>query len=173
MSAPTIRRAKAHEGETLSQVCRATFTETFGHLYPPADLQAFLDSAYAPERLSRELGDPDTAAWLAEQDGYVVGYVQAGRCGLPHAHVTGNSGELKRLYLLAVAQNGGLGGRLFDTALDWLAARGLTDVWIGVWSENHGAQRFYGRRGFEKVGEYDFAVGSTLDREFILRRTSE
>jgi ribosomal protein S18 acetylase RimI-like enzyme len=178
MSAPTIpraqiRRAGPDEAEALSAICRATFTETFGHLYPPADLKAFLDGAYAPERLGEELADPDTAVWLAEQDDEVVGYVQAGLCSLPHPGVGKDSGELKRLYLLARAQNGGLGGRLFDAALGWLEARRLKEVWIGVWSENHGAQRFYGRRGFEKVGEYDFAVGLTLDREFILRRTAQ
>jgi diamine N-acetyltransferase len=39
-----------------------------------------------------------------------------------------------------------------------------------VWSENLGAQRFYGRYGFDKVGEYGFVVGKTIDREFILKR---
>jgi ribosomal protein S18 acetylase RimI-like enzyme len=39
-----------------------------------------------------------------------------------------------------------------------------------VWSENFGAQRFYGRYGFEKVGEYGFRVGNTVDHEFILKR---
>jgi ribosomal protein S18 acetylase RimI-like enzyme len=53
----------------------------------------------------------------------------------------------------------------------WLERDGPRTIWIGVWSENHGAQRFYARQGFEKVGEYGFAVGSTVDREFILRRT--
>ncbi len=53
----------------------------------------------------------------------------------------------------------------------WLQSEGPRDVWIGVWSENHGAQRFYAREGFEKVGEYGFPVGGTVDREFILRRS--
>jgi ribosomal protein S18 acetylase RimI-like enzyme len=51
-----------------------------------------------------------------------------------------------------------------------MAAQAPPDIWIGVWSENLGAQRFYARRGFEKVGEYGFPVGKTLDHEFILRR---
>ena len=55
----------------------------------------------------------------------------------------------------------------------WLQEDGPRDVWIGVWSENYGAQRFYERHGFEKVGEYGFAVGKTVDREFILRRTAD
>jgi ribosomal protein S18 acetylase RimI-like enzyme len=57
-----------------------------------------------------------------------------------------------------------VGGRLFDEVMDWMAAQGPPDIWIGVWSENLGAQRFYARRGFEKVGEYGFPVGKTVDR---------
>ncbi|NBU27426.1 MAG: GNAT family N-acetyltransferase, partial [Caulobacteraceae bacterium] len=67
-------------------------------------------------------------------------------------------------------QGGGTGRRLLDLTLDWLRQEGRSTVWIGVWSENFGAQRLYGRLGFEKVGEYGFPVGKTLDREFILRR---
>ena len=47
---------------------------------------------------------------------------------------------------------------------------GPRTLWIGVWSENHGAQRFYARHGFVHVGEYEFPVGRVRDREFILRR---
>ena len=54
--------------------------------------------------------------------------------------------------------------------MDWMTEQSPPDLWIGVWSENLGAQRFYARRGFQKVGEYGFHVGRTVDREFILRR---
>ena len=66
--------------------------------------------------------------------------------------------------------NGNFG--LLEAALEWLGERGRTPVYLGVWSENDGAQRLYGRYGFEKVGEYDFPVGDQLDREFILKRSS-
>jgi RimJ/RimL family protein N-acetyltransferase len=54
--------------------------------------------------------------------------------------------------------------------LEWLAAQGYSPLYVGVWSGNSGAQRLYGRFGFEKIGEYDFPVGEHLDREYILRR---
>ena len=108
-----------------------------------------------------------------EADGEVVGFALAGPCGLPRREVTPSCGELKRIYLLKAWQNGGLGARLFAETIAWLQSQGPRAVWIGVWSENHGAQRFYGRHGFEKVGEYGFEVGDTVDREYILRRTSE
>ena len=60
--------------------------------------------------------------------------------------------------------------RLMDTAMAWLQQHGPRTLWVGVWSENLGAQRFYARYGFEKVGTYGFPVGRVVDLEFILRR---
>jgi ribosomal protein S18 acetylase RimI-like enzyme len=173
MQEPILRRAGPDDAETVAALGAASFIETFGHLYPPADLAGFLAEAHSAARVRADLTDPDSAVWLLEADGAAVGYVLAGPCGLPHPQATPRDGEIKRLYLLQSAQNGGWGGRLFAAALDWLQAGGPRAVWIGVWSENYGAQRFYERRGFGKVGEYGFAVGKTIDREFILRRSAE
>lgn len=173
LQGPILRRAAAADAEAVAAIGVATFTETFGHLYPPTDLARFLAEAHGPARTRADLADPAKAVWLVEDAGEVVGYALAGPCELPHPEVAAGDGELKRLYLLRRAQNGGLGGRLFETALSWLLEAGPRTVWIGVWSENFGAQRFYGRWGFDKIAEYGFAVGETIDREFILRRSAE
>ena len=166
-----IRRATVADAATLARLAARTFTETFGHLYPAEDLQAFLDDAYAVDRQAVILAHPDYAVWLLEDaDGEAVGHAAAGPCGLPHPDVQPGDGELKRLYVLAAAQNGGWGGRLFDAALQWLERDGPRTLWIGVWSGNLGAQRFYARHGFVHVGDYEFPVGRVRDHEFILRR---
>jgi len=170
MSEPVIRRAGSADAAALAALGAETFTQTFGHLYPAADLGAFLAEAYSLERTRADLADPAKASWIAEAQGQAVGFALAGPCALPHPQVTAACGELKRLYLLKPWQNAGLGARLFAVALEWLQSRGPRTVWIGVWSENHGAQRFYARHGFEKIGEYGFPVGDTVDREYIFRR---
>lgn len=170
MSDAVIRRATPNDAEALSAIGRATFVETFGHLYPAEDLARFLDQAHGIRRIRQILAHPRKASWIVEADGKVIGYALAGPCDLPHPDVRPEDGELKRLYLLKDYQGGGTGSRLRDEALRWLEAQGCSRIWIGVWSENHGAQRLYARAGFEKVGEYDFPVGQTRDREFILRR---
>ncbi|TZF82341.1 GNAT family N-acetyltransferase [Cognatilysobacter lacus] len=167
---PTIRRATVDDAATLSSLAGATFVEAFGHLYPPEDLQAFLDDAYAEAKQAVILGHPDYAVWFLEADGRAVGHCAAGPCGLPHVDVQPGDGELKRLYVLREFQNGGWGSKLFETAEAWLLEDGPRTLWIGVWSENPGAQRFYARYGFTKVGTYDFPVGRVIDLEFILRR---
>ena len=165
-----VRRATGADAEILSALATRTFVETFGHLYPDDDLQGFLNEAYAVERQRVILEHPAYAVWLLEADGVAIGHAAAGPCGLPHADVQPADGELKRLYLLKDHQSCGWGSRLFETALAWLQREGPRTLWIGVWSENFGAQRFYARYGFTQVGEYQFPVGRVLDREFILKR---
>ncbi|MGO3126459.1 MAG: GNAT family N-acetyltransferase [Luteimonas sp.] len=167
-----IRRATVEDADRLSTLAARTFTETFGHLYPPEDLAFFLRDAYAADKQRVILSHPDYAVWLLEDEGAAVGHAAAGPCGLPHPQVAAGDGELKRLYLLRDYHNGGWGSRMFDEAMQWLLRDGPRTLWIGVWSENVGAQRFYARHGFGKVGGYKFPVGNTLDDEFILRRTA-
>jgi GNAT superfamily N-acetyltransferase len=164
-----IRRAAPQDAETLAALGRETFSDTFAHLYPPEDLGAFLAESYSTTAFRRALADPRQAIWLAEAEGRAIGYAHAGPCALPHPEVTPGCGELKRLYVRREVQGRGVGDALMRTALDWLEAPGRK-LWIGVWSLNHGAQRFYGRHGFSKVGEYKFPVGRSRDHEFILRR---
>ncbi|WP_449467502.1 N-acetyltransferase family protein [Stenotrophomonas humi] len=169
----SIRRATAEDAALLCSLAERTFVETFGHLYPPEDLADYLAGAYPLELQRQQLESGDYAAWLLEVEGEAVGFAFAGPCGLPHADVRPGDGELKRLYVLRAHQNGGSGGRLFAEALQWLESRGDRMLWIGVWSENLGAQRFYARHGFEQVGTYEFPVGRVRDREFILCRPAQ
>jgi diamine N-acetyltransferase len=170
-SPPFIRRAKLGDAEQLAQLGAATFTETFGHLYPPEDLQSFLLSAHSIDNWRKTLADPNIAVWVAEvESGRKIAFIGVGACKLPVQNLEATAGEVQQLYVLAEYHNLRLGTRLMDAGLDWLELQGRTPIYVGVWSENYGAQRFYERYGFSKVGEYGFRVGGTIDREFILKR---
>jgi len=105
-----IRRASASDAAALAALGRETFTETFGHLYPPKDLAGSLDAAHAPQHYADVARDPAFALWIAEADGRAVAYAEAGRCLIRHADVTPDCGELQRLYVRREAQGGGLKG---------------------------------------------------------------
>lgn len=167
---PQIRRAGVDDAHTVSSIAIQTYTDTFGDSYPPEDLSQFLHDHYSPLPQRRELEDPQSAVWLLEDDGRAVGYLAAGPNGLPHADAQPGDIELKRLYVLASHQAGGHGARLMEAFLGWLDHPSRRTLWVGVWSENHGAQRFYARYGCVPVGEYTFVVGDSRDLEFILRR---
>jgi ribosomal protein S18 acetylase RimI-like enzyme len=167
---PVIRRAVPGEAARIAAIGAQTFAETFAHLYPPGDLAAFLAEAHGVAQAQADLADPAKALWLVEDGGEAIGYALAGPCKLPHSEVTDACGEIQRIYLKAGHQGGGIGARLFAEAMAWLERGGPRRIWLGVWSENHGAQRFYARHGFAVVGTYEFVVGATRDHELIMRR---
>ena len=170
MELTRLRTASPADAETLTALGRETFVASFGHLYPPQDLAAFLAGAHTPDQYAAWAADPDYGLWIAEAaDGAPIGYALAGPNTLPHPEAAPGDGELKRIYVLPSAQGAGAGSLLMTAALDWLNRLGRP-LWIGVWSQNLGAQKLYGRHGFVKAGEYEFHVGETRDREFILRR---
>jgi ribosomal protein S18 acetylase RimI-like enzyme len=169
-SPPVVRLATAADAPALSKIAAATFVETFGHLYPPEDLHAYLTKAYALESSHKLLTDPAMGVWFAMIDNEPAGFIVVGRCKLPVENLEAAAGEIQQLYVYAKHHNLRIGSRLMDVALDWLGAIGRDPLYVGVWSENYGAQRLYGRYGFVKCGEYGFPVGKTIDREFILKR---
>ncbi len=162
-------RATPADAADIAALGRLTFAEAFGRLYTPSDLEAFSNEKYQPQIFSAYIEDPAQAVFKATVNGVIVGYAHAGPCNLPHADVTPSCGELKRLYVRRSAQGLGLGTLLLDAALAWLEKPGRV-LWIGVWSQNVGAQKLYAGRGFTLAGEYKFLVGSAQDDELILRR---
>lgn len=166
-----FRRATHEDAVPLARLSSAAFTETFGHLYPPEDLCGFLVASHSADAWERALKDPRRAVWIASAVDAPIGYVSVGACKLPVGNLETTAGEIHQLYVLKSHHNLSLGTRLMQIGLEWLEVQRRTPLYVGVWSENAGAQRFYARYGFVKVGEYGFPVGNTVDREFILRRS--
>ena len=165
-----VRRATEADAPALAQLGAASFAAKFGHLYPPRVLSDYLDDTYSMARTITLIREPDLATWLAEEDGALTGFAMLAPAKLPHPDATPGSIELRRLYTAPAATGRGIGSRLMDQVAipAFAAARG--DAWVGVYSGNDGAQRFYARYGFEKVGTYEFPVGPVRDLEFIMRR---
>ncbi len=165
--------ATAADLECLVAIGRDTFTEKFAHLYTAEDLETFLAAAHSREWYDAAIADPSVGVWLirdkeADEGANVAAYGVCGPNALPIKRPTPKAAEIKRVYVRDAYQNKRLGRRLMDVMLDWLDEMGLHPVYVGVYSDNRSAQRFYGAYGFVKVGEYEFLVGRHRDREFIL-----
>jgi diamine N-acetyltransferase len=174
-----IRKAMAADASTARDIAIANFTETWGDSYSTADLNSYLQTHYALETFSRQLASDQYALFLLERHDpsngtrEAIGHAFCGPCSLPHADIQPTDIELKRLYILKTFHNLRLGHQLMTQAMQWMLAQKPPRLWLGVYSENHGAQRFYARYGFKKAGEYFFVVGDTRDHEFILSRQNE
>ncbi len=174
MTQAIIRTPHHDDARALGDLGRQTFIDTFvtgfGIPYPAADLTPFLDASFSPEATATKLDESGAAWWVAERDGELLAFANAGPNTLPHPDARSTHAELRRLYVSKAAQGLGLGTKLLTLSLDWMQAHTDGPLWIGVWSGNLKAQKLYAAHGFEKAGEYQYPVGAWLDDEFILRR---
>ena len=161
------RDAVPADAPTLAQLGRTTFTETFGHLYSPENLAAFLES-HDEGRWRAQLLDAAFLVRLAEVDGRAVAYAKLGPPSLP-IEVARPAIELRQFYVLKPWQGAGISRALLDWAIGEARGRGAEQLYLSVFVDNHRARRFYARYGFETVGRFHFMVGSHADDELILR----
>ena len=162
------RDAGPDDAAPLAAMARTAFTETFGHLYPPADLNAFLDEAFGPTGLPSQIGDPAFSIRLALQGDAVIGFAKIGPVAFPGDWPV-DAVELYQLYVLSSHLGAGVGPALMQWAIDAARLRGARDLMLSVYVDNHRAKAFYARHGFVDVGRYDFAVGDTIDEDRIMR----
>ncbi len=163
-----FRPAGADDAPALSRLGAETFTETFGHLYQPADLAAFLVS-HGEEEWRKELADPEFAVLIVEADGEAIGYAKVGPPHLPF-EPRGTAVELRQFYLLEPWQGRGLADRMMQWVIDEAERRGGDDLYLSVFVDNHRARKFYERWGFVAEGRYAFMVGSHADEDVVMRR---
>ncbi|OYY91182.1 MAG: GNAT family N-acetyltransferase [Sphingomonas sp. 28-66-16] len=161
------RAATPGDAEALAALGRESFSETFAHLYDPADLALFLET-HSVDRWAAQLADPAFAVRVVEVDGRLVAFVKLGPPSLPFTP-QGRPIELRQFYILKPWQGSGLAAALMDWALAEARGRGADEMYLSVFVDNHRARRFYARYGFEFVQTYAFMVGNHADEDHILR----
>jgi len=134
------RDATLADAAALATLGADSFTQTFGHLYAPADLALFLDN-HTVAAWSAELGDPDFAVRIAEQGDAMIGYAKLGPPHLPFTP-TSAAAELRQLYVLAPWHGAGVAAALIEWVIAAARARGADELFLSVFTDNHRARRF-------------------------------
>ena len=162
-----FRDAGPLDAAALAALARQTFSDTFGHLYSPENLAAFL-AGHSTEKWRDELEHPDFSVRIGEAEGQAVAYAKVAPPSLPF-EATGPTVELRQFYVLGPWQGKGAAQALMEWVLEEARRRSAKQLYLSVFVDNHRARRFYERYGFEAVGRYDFMVGTHADEDIIMR----
>ena len=167
-----LRDATPEDAHAIATLGAEAFCAAFAHLYREEDLNGFLADSHSPERAAAEIANPAMRVKLAvDHDGKLLGFCKLVlACGWPEHARANNAIELKQLYTDPAATGRGIGAALMDWALQEAAERRNGEIQLSVYSDNHGAQRFYARYGFEKVADIFFMVGAQRDDEFLFAK---
>lgn len=166
MNAIHYRDANEADAAALAALFGDTFRETFGHLYKPADLAAFL-SEHTTGHWQEQLRDGAFAVRIAEANGVAVGLAKLGPLKLP-VEPAGPALELRQLYVRQEVRGSGVAGALMDWLIGEARRRGARELYLSVYTDNPRARRFYARYGFGEVGPCVFMVGSQADEDIMM-----
>lgn len=165
---PILRRAAPADAARLALLGGTTFLDSFAHDHPGDAIVAHVDANHSREWYAARLHDPAYAIWILESHlAAPLGYAVLSPPDLDCPFVPGDL-ELKRLYVLSRWQAGGHGAQMLRAVADEAKARGAGRLLLSVYSENHAAQRFYARHGFEDTGIGQlFKVGGVPFQDLI------
>ena len=130
----------------MADVHVRTWQSAYEHVFG-AERLATLDAEARRPRWEQLLRDDARSAFVAEQDGCVVGFVTVGESRDP-----GADGELMGIYAAPEAWGSGAGPELMAAGLEELRARGHRDAILWVLEDNPRARRFYEREGWTLDG---------------------
>ena len=167
-----VRAAQLHEAPVLARLHRSAALLGYGHIFPDDapppthdELIAEWEHWLTPDR------ERGWRAYVAQDGARVLGLVRAGP---DRAEV--EAGHLGRLYVEPEHWGRGIGGRLYQEAIEQLTGAGFTYATLWVLEGNTRARRWYECLGWQQTGErkpvYAPASIDDLRYRLALRRTA-
>jgi len=153
---PTIRPATDADVLPMAKVHIVSWRETYPGLLPDPML-ARLSVANEAIRWQRMLDRPrawgGAMAFVADQQGSIVGYGSCAEQRTLLLRDRGFTGEINELYVLSSAQRQGAGSGLMVAMASALLDRGHRAVSLWVLEQNRIARRFYESLGGTQIAE--------------------
>ncbi len=162
------RDAHPDEAVAVRAIYVESFTDTFGHLYSPANYAIFMAGQDAP-RWRAEIADPAFAVHVAADGAHLLGFAKLGPPSMPFDPGDRTAIELRQLYVRPETKGTGVGKDLMAWTVAEARRRGAQDLWLSVFTENQRARQFYERYGFVEVMPYQFMVGDQADEDIICK----
>jgi ribosomal protein S18 acetylase RimI-like enzyme len=89
--------------------------------------------------------------WVAQNEKYIVGYIEAMMIERPPIHAHRRIGYIGSIYVKPEARRRGIGGKLWQLAYDWLVEKGVPTISLSVAWQNPIALEFWKKLNFREI----------------------
>jgi diamine N-acetyltransferase len=166
----SIRTASAADAPVIASLGAETFMASFGAQNAAENIAAHLAKSYGVNIQRRELTDPAITYFIAEMNGRTAGYAMVMEGEAPTSVTGPVPVEVRRFYVVQDFHGDGVAQSLMDACASEARRRGGRTLWLGVWSLNPRAIRFYEKCGFREVGTQTFLLGDDPQQDYVLER---
>jgi len=167
-----IRYATSADNVLLAKIGAETFAESFADHNSPEDMRVYLAASFNPEKQTCELADPASKFIIVEHGTETVGYARLNFGPAPDVISANKPMEIVRFYATKAWIGKGVGPLLMEACLKEAQLAKCDVIWLDVWEENPRAIAFYRKWGFEKAGTQTFQLGSDIQNDWLMARTT-
>lgn len=173
MTSIVLKKASAGDLETLQQIGRETFYETFAKHNSEEEMQKYLAESFSSEKLLKELNTPDSQFFIAWEEENPVGYLKI-NSGASQTELQDEASlEIERIYVKSSYHGKKVGQLLYDKALEIALRQQKKYIWLGVWEENKRAVSFYSKNGFTEFDKHIFRLGDEEQTDLMMKKVLE
>src|SRR3954471_9463860 len=169
----TLRQATLHDAETIADLSRSTFYETFAAQNSIRNMELFLNEQFTRSRLINEVGADGNTFLLASYKGDLAGYVKLREGEKPRQIKKISALEIARIYVVKEMIGKGIGRALMEASINTARERNLQLIWLAVWEHNTRAFDFYKKWGFEIFGSQVFLLGMDIQKDWLMKKNLE
>jgi ribosomal protein S18 acetylase RimI-like enzyme len=164
-----IRKATLSDLETLQNISKQSFTETFAAINTPENMEKYLEESFNTTQLTSEIKNPDSLFYLAYWDSKPIGFLKVNLGNAQTEVVEDTTLEIQRIYVLQAFHGKKTGQLLLDEAIKIAHQIPVNYIWLGVWEENHRALQFYTKNGFVTFNKHLFILGDDQQTDLLMK----
>lgn len=182
----TFRLIETKDLYSLVEIACTTFIDTFAEQNDAAEFYDYVEKAFAPEQLQKELDTEGSIFYFLEYENERIGYFKINLNKSPmhtdrprfyfdfSSHQDTAMSELERIYLKKDYHGKGIASTMMAFIEDFARQNNNKYLWLGVWSLNKKAIRYYEKCGFGAFGEHIFQIGNDAQKDYLMwKRLSE
>ncbi|MBA2937527.1 GNAT family N-acetyltransferase [Paenibacillus sp. CGMCC 1.16610] len=165
-----IKQCTLEELGLLQEISIETFTETFKHQNSPENMRAYLEKAFHPKQLEKELSNISSEFYFIYSNEELAGYLKVNIHDAQTESMGNDALEVERIYIRKNFHKQGLGKYLLKKAIEIAMQRDKKKIWLGVWEQNENAITFYQKMDFVKTGAHSFYMGDDEQIDLIMTK---
>ena len=169
MSKIKIKKATIFDLETIQEISKQTFIETFAEVNTPENMDNYIQKNFNKEQIASEINNRDSVFYLAIFDNETVGYLKLNFGKAQTESFNEHALEIHRIYVLKAFHGKKIGQLLLDEALKIAQQAKAEYLWLGVWEENHRALQFYTKNGFVEFDKHIFTLGNDIQTDLLMK----
>ena len=165
-----IRQATHEDCDTIVDLGRKTFVETYAEVTYNGVLEAYIEKKFSPEIITAELNNPHAWFYIGFVDEVPVAFTKLRNDRKAKGLEQNNVLEIERIYVLKEYQGVKVGKEMMDRCKAIATQEKYNIIWLQVWQRNNKAIQFYQKAGFVIYETTTFSYSKDIKQEDFLMR---